>query len=76
MFVSACNGFLLPLVLLRDPGKTTLTVGLTQFSGQLGSFEWHLVAAASAMAVVPVLIGFYVARRYYVQGLATGALKQ
>lgn len=76
MFLSAWNGFLLPLVLLRDPGKTTLTVGLSQFSGQLGSFEWHLVAAASAMAVVPVLIVFYLARRYYVQGLAAGALKQ
>lgn len=76
MFLSAWNGFLLPLVLLRDPNKTTLTVGLSQFSGQFGSFEWHLVAAASAIAVVPVLLVFYLARRYYVQGLAAGALKQ
>lgn len=76
MFLSAWNGFLLPLVLLRDPDKTTLTVGLSQFSGQFGSFEWHLVAAASAIAVVPVLVVFYLARRYYVQGLAAGALKQ
>jgi ABC-type glycerol-3-phosphate transport system permease component len=76
MFLSAWNGFLLPLVLIRDPGKTTLTLGLSQFSGQLGSFEWHLIAAASAIAVVPVLVVFYLARRYYVQGLAAGALKQ
>lgn len=75
IFLSAWNGFLLPLVLLRDPGKTTLTVGLSQFSGPLGSFEWHLVAAASAIAVIPVLAVFYLARRYYVQGLTAGALK-
>lgn len=74
--ISTWNGFLLPLVLLREGSESTLTVGLAQFLGQYGQIEIELVSAASLMAVVPLLVVFIAARRYYVQGLSAGAIKQ
>jgi ABC-type glycerol-3-phosphate transport system permease component len=73
--LSTCNGFLLPLVLLSDPSQSTITVGIAQFSSQFGVLEWQLVAAAAVMAMLPVLVVLVALRRYYVQGLAAGALK-
>jgi ABC-type glycerol-3-phosphate transport system permease component len=74
--ISAWNGFLLPLVLLRDTATSTLTVGISQTAGQVGQLSLQLVAAAAVLAVVPVLVILIAARRYYVQGLSAGALKQ
>jgi ABC-type glycerol-3-phosphate transport system permease component len=73
--LSTWNGFLLPLVLLSDPSQSTVTVGIAQFSSQFGVLEWQLVAAAAVMAMLPVLVVLVALRRYYVQGLAAGALK-
>jgi ABC-type glycerol-3-phosphate transport system permease component len=73
--LSTWNGFLLPLVLFSDPTHATLTVGLASYSGQFGQLEWQLIAAASTMAVIPVLVVLFAARRYYVRGLAAGAVK-
>jgi ABC-type glycerol-3-phosphate transport system permease component len=74
--ISTWNGFLLPLVLLRDTATSTLTVGISQTAGQVGQLSLQFVAAAAVMAVVPVLVILIAARRYYVQGLSAGALKQ
>jgi len=74
--ISTWNGFLLQLVLLRDTATSTLTVGISQTAGQVGQLSLQLVAAAAVLAVLPVLVILIAARRYYVQGLSAGALKQ
>jgi ABC-type glycerol-3-phosphate transport system permease component len=70
------NDFLIPLVLLPNPQQSTLTVGLAQSVGQFGQLQLGLISAASVMALLPILAVFFAARRYYVQGLSAGALKQ
>ena len=74
--ISTWNGFLLPLVLLHDPQRSTLTVGLSRLQGQYGALNLELVSAAAILAIIPILVVFVAARRYYVQGLSAGALKQ
>lgn len=74
--ISTWNGFLLPLVLLHDPQRSTLTVGLSRLQGQYGALDLELISAAAILAIVPILVVFVAARRYYVQGLAAGAVKQ
>jgi ABC-type glycerol-3-phosphate transport system permease component len=74
--ISTWNGFLLPLVLLRDSERSTLTVGLARVLSQFGQLEIEIVAAASVLAVLPVLVIFVAARRYYIKGLSAGAIKQ
>ena len=74
--ISTWNGFLLPLVLIADPADSTVTVGLSTLSTQFGQQNLELLCAAAVMVVLPVMVMFIAARRYYVQGLTSGAVKQ
>jgi len=74
--ISTWNGFLLPLVLLNNSATSTLTVGLTSVQSQYGALNLQLLSAAAVLAILPILAVFVAARRYYVQGLSAGAVKQ
>jgi len=74
--ISTWNGFLLPLVLLNNASTSTLTVGLTAVQSQYGALNLQLLSAAVVLAIIPILVVFVAARRYYVQGLSAGAVKQ
>jgi len=69
------NGFLLPLVLIRNNGSSTLMVGLSLHSSDLYGTEWGLIGAGAIIATLPMLVLFIAARRFYVQGLSSGALR-
>ena len=66
--------FCLALVLLDSQSRFTIPVGL--FSFQSGyETEWHLVAAASFIGLLPVLLAFVLLQRFFVAGLTAGATK-
>ena len=74
-FVWTWNEFLWPLVtILQNQGAFTLQLGLATFQGAHQT-QWNLLAAASLMSMVPVLVLFLVAQRYFVRGIATQGLK-
>jgi raffinose/stachyose/melibiose transport system permease protein len=74
--IATWNDFLIPLVLMADPQRSTLTVGLSRLASQYGAFDQQLVSAAAILATLPILLVFILARRYYVKGLSAGAIKQ
>jgi ABC-type glycerol-3-phosphate transport system permease component len=51
-------------------------VGLSTVSSEFGALNLQLQSAAAVMAIIPILVVFVAARRYYVQGLSAGAVKQ
>jgi multiple sugar transport system permease protein len=66
--------FALALVLLDSQQRFTIPLGL--FSFQSGyETEWQLVAAASFIALLPVMAVFVVLQRFFVAGLTAGAVK-
>jgi len=66
--------FSIALVLLDSQNRFTIPVGL--FSFQSGyETDWHLVAAASFIGLVPVMAAFVLLQRYFVAGLTAGAVK-
>ena len=73
-FLGTWNDFLNPLIYLNDESKFTLALGLTQFKGLYNS-EWGLLMAASTVVLLPVLVLFFFAQRYFVQGIAVTGLK-
>lgn len=73
-FLATWNDFLGPLIYLNSSEKYTLAIGLSQFKGQYNS-EWGLLMAASTLVLAPVLALFFVAQRYFVQGIAVTGLK-
>jgi multiple sugar transport system permease protein len=68
-FIREWNAFLWPLVATASQDMRTVSVGLTLFIGQYGT-EWHLMMAAATVALLPVLLVFALAQRYYIEGIA------
>jgi multiple sugar transport system permease protein len=69
-FLGNWNAFMGPLIYLNSFEKMTLAVGLRAFQGLRGS-EWNQMMAASAVTMVPVLVVFFAAQRYFIQGIVT-----
>jgi multiple sugar transport system permease protein len=67
--LAAWNDFLDPLVYLNDSDKYTLALGLSEFTG-LYSSQWHLLMAAATVIVIPVAVLFFLAQRYFVEGVS------
>ncbi len=67
-FLFHYNDFMGPLIYISDNTMYTLPLGLLWFQGRFGNF-WHLVMAASMITILPVIILFFFAQRYFVQGI-------
>ena len=73
-FLWTWNDFLWPLVTLYSPNNYTLQLGLTTFQGAHQT-NTHLLMAANVMSVLPVLLLFFAAQRFFIRGIATSGLK-
>ncbi len=67
-FLFHYNDFMGPLIYISDNTMYTLPLGLLWFQGRFGNF-WHLVMAASMITILPVIVLFFFAQRYFVQGI-------
>jgi multiple sugar transport system permease protein len=73
-FLWTWNDFLWPLITIYSPGNMTLQLGLTTFQGTHAS-STNLLMAANVMSMLPVLLLFFLAQRYFIRGIATSGLK-
>jgi multiple sugar transport system permease protein len=60
---------------LAGPDKQTLPAGLTQAFIHEGTADWPALMAASLITSLPLAIIFILLQRYFVSGLASGAVK-
>lgn len=73
-FLAAWNDLIGPLVYLRTPETYTVAIGLAQFRGAMTT-RWDLQMAAAAIMVIPVIILFFFAQRYFIKGIVMTGLK-
>lgn len=73
-FTGAWNELLLALIFITSPDLQTVPVAL-QYLITGDVFRWGLIMAGSVMAALPVMVLYYLAQRFVVQGLAAGAVK-
>lgn len=73
-FMWAWNDFLNPLIYIHDKDLMTLTIGLQSFNHLHGA-EWSLLMAASVMMTIPVILVFFFAQKYFIQGITLTGLK-
>jgi multiple sugar transport system permease protein len=66
--------FAVALVLLDSQARFTIPLGVFSFQSAYDS-EWHLVAAASIIGLVPMMAAFVFLQRYFISGLTAGAVK-
>ena len=70
------NEFLWPLMVLNEPSKQTLTVGLASFAlGTEGGKEWGLLAAGTLLVMLPLLALFAVFQRQFINSFMFSGLK-
>jgi multiple sugar transport system permease protein len=73
-FLWTWNDFLWPLITIYSPNNMTLQLGLTTFQGTHQT-STNLLMAANVMSMVPVLLLFFLAQRYFIRGIASTGLK-
>jgi multiple sugar transport system permease protein len=73
-FLYCWNDFLGPLIFLNDGKKYTLAVGLAAFRGQYRT-QWDLMMAAATVVTAPIVILFYFAQRWFIQGITLTGMK-
>jgi multiple sugar transport system permease protein len=74
-FMHFWNDFMWPLIVINSESKKTLTVGIATLSRGYFGTDWPLLMAGTTLSVLPVLIIFFLAQKYFVQGIALTGLK-
>ncbi len=73
-FVAHWNDFLTPLIYLNSSDNFTLAVGLRFFQGAYET-DMHLLMAASTLALLPVLLVFFLGQKYFVRSIVMSGVK-
>ena len=73
-FVAHWNDFFWPLLYLRSRDLWTLQLGLQSFRGVAGP-DWQLLMSASLVILMPSVILFFLAQRWFIQGIALTGIK-
>jgi len=73
-FIGNWDDFERPLVYLNSPEKYTVSVGLRMFQDSYAGTNLEQVMAASLIHIVPTLILFFCAQRYFLKGISLSGL--
>ena len=73
-FMWTWNDFLWPLITIYSPNNMTIQLGLATFQGAHQT-NTNLLMAANVMSMIPILLLFFFAQRYFIRGIATTGLK-
>ena len=69
------NNFLWPLIITNSVETRPLTVGLQVFSSTDQGVDWSIITAATLMTSAPLLVGFLLFQRQFVQSFMRAGLK-
>jgi ABC-type glycerol-3-phosphate transport system permease component len=73
-FMYAWNDLLGPLIYLDDSSEYPLFLGLFAFQSRY-TIEWHLMMAATLSVTFPLIVLFFIAQRYFIEGVTISGLK-
>ncbi|MGV8988764.1 MAG: carbohydrate ABC transporter permease [Cypionkella sp.] len=69
------NDFIWPLIVTNSVSARPLTVGLSVFSAADGGVQWSVINAATLMTSGPLLLGFLIFQRQFVQSFLRAGIK-
>lgn len=73
-FVNTWNNLLWPLIITHSESTRVITRGIAQMQSQFNQ-EYHLILAASTMALLPLVAVFLVFQRHIVRSIALSGMK-
>ncbi|PAB00545.1 carbohydrate ABC transporter permease [Enterococcus canintestini] len=68
------NDYLLPSLVINSPETQTIPLKMFFFFGQYTK-QWHLALAGLVIAVLPVVIFYFIMQKQIIKGVAEGAVK-
>jgi raffinose/stachyose/melibiose transport system permease protein len=73
-FVNVWNDFFFPLIILSSRSKETVPLAISVFFGEFSN-QWHLIAAALSMSIIPIMLIFFLFSKNFISGITQGAIK-
>ena len=73
-FQGVWNDFLPPLIFLHDHSKFTISLGLNFFRSSY-DVHWGYLMAASLVAMLPMVIVFFLAQKQFIEGISFSGMK-
>ena len=73
-FMGVFNDFLWALIVVNCEEMRTVQLGLAIFRDRYQT-DWGQLMAGSVMATLPILMLFFVAQKYFIQGITLSGLK-
>ena len=74
-FLGSWNGYLWPLIILRDEAKYTLPICLANLVG-IYRQDYGMLMAGTLLSLMPIVILFLAMQREFVQGITLGSVKE
>lgn len=75
-FMGYWNNYLYPLFVARQAQVMTLPIALaTLQAGPRALTEWNMVMAGSVITVLPILVAYLLAQRWFVRGVISSGIK-
>jgi multiple sugar transport system permease protein len=73
-FMNYWNDYFWPLIILTDPNKMTLPVILSKMNSQYAT-EYNTLMAGALISLVPILLVYTFAQKYFIRGIQEGGIK-
>jgi multiple sugar transport system permease protein len=73
-FLASWNSFLWPLLVTSSPEIRPIQVALMPFSSEAGT-QYHLLMAGATFVILPTLVVYLIAQRYFIEGVARTGIR-
>ena len=73
-FMASWNDYLWPLLMLTDRSKMTLPIALSTLNGQYNT-EYNVLMAGSLISMIPIVLIYIFAQKYFQNGIMAGGIK-
>ena len=73
-FMESWNDYLWPLLMLTDKAKMTLPIALSTLNGQY-STEYNVLMAGALISMIPIVLIYIFAQKYFQNGMMAGGIK-
>lgn len=74
-FMWTWNDFFNSLIYVNSVKKYTVALGLRMSLDNVSTVNWNQVMAMSILAIIPCVLIFFIAQKYFVEGIATTGIK-
>ncbi len=72
--MTSWNNYLWPMLVLKTGDKFTLPIGLSSLLGVYGN-NYKLLIAGSVLSVIPIVVLFISAQKFFIEGMTAGSVK-